>query len=295
MEKESQSSKIRTTAIQIRLKRYERDYNLKKALELIEKEAIGADRKIMGEDNGIPHIICIPNYFLQTGTEKIPGPATEAIALICRKYGVYVIGGTAEDTGEAKGYNSAFLVSPDGSIKVIQRKLHMITMEKVKLTDGDRIDLFEISGVKMGCVMCNDIFYPEVARCLALCGAEVIFIPAMIGGRGVNGMTAVARARAIENQVYVVNANGIPDEVAEMRPNFIMGGSAIYSPFLENTDIASAGRDETAVSAVPDLEKLREVKRTSELDAFDLCQLSEGKSFNMLESRRPEIYCRKLL
>lgn len=284
--------KIRTTAIQILLKRYDRDYNLQTALKAIEK-AVKTDGA--GDNGEIPHIICIPNYFLQTGTEKIPGSATEAIASLCSENNVYVIGGTAEDVGEAKGYNSAFLVSPDGSIKVIQRKLHMITMEKVKLTNGDRMDLFEIAGVKMGCVMCNDIFYPEVSRCLALAGAEVLFIPAMIGGRGVNGMTAVARARAIENQVYVVNANGIPFEVAEMRPNFIMGGSAIYSPFLENTDLALAGKDENSITAIADLGRLREVKNTSELDAFDLCQLSEGKSFNMLESRRPDIYCRNLL
>lgn len=284
METENLCSNIRATAIQIKLKRYDRDYNLRTALEYIKKAADD------GEDDGVPHVLCIPNYFLQTGTERIPGPATEAIALLCRKYGVYVIGGTAEDTGNNKGFNSAFLVSPDGSVKVIQRKLHMITMEKVKLTCGDKIELFEIAGIRMGCVMCNDIFYPEVARRLAVSGAEVLFIPAMIGGRGVKGMTAVARARAIENQVYVVNANGIPCEVAEMRPNFIMGGSAVYSPFLENTDLAGAGSEETTITSLLNLDRLREVKRTSELDAFDLCQLSEGKSFNMLQSRRPDIY-----
>ena len=283
MKKEYLPPKLKVSVIQLKLKRYDREYNLTTALNAIEKEGKTETK------SKIPHIICIPNYFLQTGMEKIPGPVTEALGKIAAGYGVWIIGGTAEDTGEEKGYNSGFLISPDGSVRVIQRKIQMISMEKFKLKGGDKIETFEIEGITMGCVMCNDIFYPEVSRILALKGAEVIFIPSMIGGKGVRGMTAVARARAIENQVYVVNANGIPYEVAEMRPQFIMGGSGIYSLFLENTDLASAGKEDVVIRAELDLKSLREVKNTSELDAFDLCQLSEGKSFNMLKSRRTEV------
>jgi len=273
---------MKVSAIQTRLKRFDREYNIKRNLELIEKEAV----------HERPHIICIPNYFFQTGLEEIGGPAVKSIVRAAVRYDVYIIGGMAEADGDAFGYNTGFIASPDGSVRALQRKIHLITMEKKKLRGGSDCSVIDLPFARVGCVMCNDIFYPEVARCLALQGVEIIFCPSVIGGLGIRGMETVIRARAVENQVYMVNANGIPLEASEEYPDLEMGNSGIYGPFLNEIDIARAGTGEETIRAILDLDDLRELKSTPELDATNHGELALGKSFNLLAGRRPEVYAR---
>jgi predicted amidohydrolase len=278
--KSNEPSVIKVSVIQSKLKRYDKAYNLAKNLELIEREAC-KERS---------HIICIPNYFFQTGLETIPGQSTLEIAALAKKYEVFIIGGMAESLHCGKGYNTAFIINPDGEILPFQRKTHMIPMEAKKLSGGDEYLVMDIGLAKIGCVMCNDIFYPEAARCVVLQGAEILFVPSMIGGTGVYGMESVVKARAVENQVYLVNANGVPYEISEEHPDLEMGGSGIYSPFLENITLASAGRDEEVINALLDLDELRDLKANTGLEACSLSELAEGKAFNMLVSRRTELY-----
>lgn len=203
---------------------------------------------------------------------------------------IYIAGGSARLSKEGIGYNSGFLICPDGQIAAVQDKIHLIAMEKRRLTGGDRIALWDTPLARIGFVLCNDIFYPETARCIALQGAEIIFAPSIIGGTGVLGLETAARARAIENQVYLVNANGIPLEAKKQYPNLPMGRSGIYSPFLEKIDMVRAGTEESTIRCLLDMEDLEELKNANELSASDHMELAEGKSFNMLAGRRPELY-----
>jgi predicted amidohydrolase len=271
---------FRVSVIQPALRRYDREYNIERNLEMIRQE---------GETHR-PHAICIPNYFFQTGLEGIPGPATERLALLARQLDTCIIGGMGEEAPGGGGFNAGFIIFPGGEIRLFQRKLHLITMEKARLQGGCGLTVMDSPLGRLGCVLCNDVFYPETARCLALQGAEIIFVPSVIGGTGIRGLEAVARARAVENQVYVVNANGIPLEAAGQNPGLEMGRSGIYSPFLEKIDLARAGTGEEAIRALLDMDELREVKRTIGLDARDASGLARGKSFNMLVDRRPSQY-----
>lgn len=273
---------VKVSAVQSSLKRFDREYNIRRNLEMIEKEA----------QSERPHVICVPNYFFQTGMEPVPGPATERMAALSEEYDLYIVGGAAEYSAGEKGYNTGFITFPDGSTHVFQRKIHMIPMESRKLQGGCAYSVLDLPIARVGCVLCNDIFYPEVARCIALDGAEIIFVPSVIGGIGVRGLEVAARARAVENQVFLVNANGIPREASLEHHDLEMGYSGIYGPFLEKIDLVRAGREETVIRAVLDLDELRELKETVELDAMDHSQLARGKSFNMLANRRPEAYNR---
>lgn len=277
---DSEPALIKISVIQARMKRFDKDYNVNRVLEMVNEE-LTVEKS---------HFICIPNYFFQTGLEMVPGKSTRALAELAVRHDAFIVGGLAEDIGEEKGVNSCFVIFPDGTIKSVQQKVHMISMEKKKLEGGKKIETLDTPLARIGCVICNDVFYPETARSLSLQGAEIIFIPSFIGGTGVRGLEAVARARAVENQVFVVNANGIPLEVSERHPELEMGGSGIYSPFLGNIDLARAGRGEEVIRAIIDLDELREVKKAKELDANNLEELAAGKSFNMLTSRRPDVY-----
>ncbi|MCE1247337.1 MAG: carbon-nitrogen hydrolase family protein [Firmicutes bacterium] len=282
MKKMDEPSVFKVSAIQPKLKRYDREFNINRCVELISREA----------EREKSHFICIPNYFFQTGTETLPGPATLKLAQLAEKFEMFIIGGMAESNADGKAYNTGFIILPDGEIRNFQRKTHMIPMESRKLSGGDGYFVIDAGLAKVGCVMCNDVFYPEAARCVALQGAEIIFSPSMIGGTGVFAMKTAAMARAVENQVYFINANGIPLEVAEDYPGLEMGWSGIYSPFPENIVLASAGSGEEVIRAYIDLDELRELKKSTGQSACNLSELAEGKAFNMLASRRPELYGR---
>lgn len=271
---------IKVSVIQASLRRYDKEQNVERCARMIEEEAAAHS----------PHLICIPNYFFQRGLEEIPGPSTLALSSIAIRRDVYIIGGMGESSSDGKGYNSGFLISPDGNVRLLQRKIHMISMEKEKLNGGSIITPLDTPLGRLGCVLCNDIFYPEAARTLALQGAEIIVSPSIIGGIGTRGLEIAAKARAIENQVFVVSANGIPYEAAREHPELEMGKSGIYSPFLDKVDLALAGEEEGAIRAILDMEELRELKATLELSAKNHGQLAMGKGFNMLKSRRPEVY-----
>lgn len=282
MNNSNEPSVLKVSVIQVKLKRYDKTYNLDRCLHYTEMEA-KAEKS---------HIICLPNYFFQTGTEMLPGPATIALADIAVKYDVFIVGGMAESADDGKSYNTGFIIYPHGKIKRVQRKTHMIPMESRKLSAGSGYSVIDTGIAKIGFVMCNDIFYPEAARCVALQGAEIIFAPSMIGGTGVFGLKAAAMARAIENQVYFVNSNGIPLEVSEENPSLEMGWSGIYSPFLDNIVLAGAGNQEEIIRALIDLDELRDLKSSEGQNAGTLRELAEGKAFNMLASRKPELYGR---
>ncbi|NQU79578.1 carbon-nitrogen hydrolase family protein [Candidatus Woesearchaeota archaeon] len=270
---------VKITVLQYKVKRYDRQYNLDKTIELLE-EAVKEK----------PHFILIPNYFLQTGLETLPGETTRLLADIAKRHDTYIIGGIAEKTDEDKGYNSTFLITPKGEVKVLQSKIHMIEMEKKRLKGASRFFAEKTEHAVIGAVMCGDIFYPEVARSVALLGAEIIFVPSIMGGLTLNGLDLLSKARAVENQCYVVNANAIPFEISEERPDFLWGRSGFYAPFLDGITIKKMGAEEGLLSVVLDMDELREMKQTSKIDADTHEGLADIRGTNMFFSRRPEDY-----
>ncbi len=273
---------FKVSAIQPVLDRHDREGNLERILRMLRQEA---------RENR-PHFICIPNYFFQRGLEPLPGPSTMPLREIARESELYIIGGMAE-TGRTPGdpgHNTGFLVTPRGEMLHFCRKIHMIPMEQGKLAGGCKMAPLRAGPVTVGCVLCNDIFYPEVARCLALSGAMILFVPSIIGGLGVRGLQTICRARAIENQVFVVNANGIPRQAKEENPDLTMGGSGIYSPFLDEIDLATAGSAEETIRGIIDIEELMELRSRHGPQGTDHGGLAQGRGFNMMAGRKPRLY-----
>jgi predicted amidohydrolase len=97
--------------------------------------------------------------------------------------------------------NSAVLVGPDGLIGTY-RKTHLPREEvEAGLTPGDSYPVFQTDFGKVGVMICWDVQFPEPARALAAQGAEVILLP-IWGGNEI-----LARARAIENHVFLISSS----------------------------------------------------------------------------------------
>lgn len=153
-------------------------------------------------------LICLPECLTMCGTgldyadvaEPIPGPSTEYFGKLAQKHNLYIVAGLLEKSGELV-FNTAALIGPDGKLVGKYRKV-CLPREEIEhgISPGHEYPVFDTRFGKLGMMICWDVHFPEVARNLANNGAEVIAMP--IWG----GNPTLAKARAIENQVYLVTS-----------------------------------------------------------------------------------------
>lgn len=152
----------------------------------------------------------LTGYFEDAATNATSVQLVDAeaqLAAACKTAGVYAIAGSAwrED---GKLLNSALIFSPDG--KVIER-YHKIQLAERWPNAGDHLSVFKIDGVPCSVIICHDERYPELVRLPVLAGAKVIFYISHESGlreeHKINPYRAQIQARAMENTVFVVQAN----------------------------------------------------------------------------------------
>ena len=127
---------------------------------------------------------------------------------IARRHGMAVIGGWPEGEGD-RVFNTAFAIGPDGEVKASYRKVHLFRpmKEDLFLTRGNQAVVFEMCGTAVGMILCYDLRFPETVRRLALDGARILAVPSQWPDARVEHFWTLLRARAIENQMFVVGAN----------------------------------------------------------------------------------------
>lgn len=153
-------------------------------------------------------IVCLPEGVTIVGTkhdyvsasETLPGPTTKYLGEVARRNNLYIVAGVLEKEGDVV-YNTAVLIDRNGNFAGKYRKTSL-PREEIDggVTPGDSFPIFDTDFGRIGIMICWDVTFPEAARALAQQGAEVIFLP--IWG----GDLTLAKARAIENQVYVVSS-----------------------------------------------------------------------------------------
>lgn len=141
----------------------------------------------------------LKNGYFQTA-ESIPGPSTEYFGTLAKEHELYLVVGLLE-RAEALVYNVAVLIGPDGTVAGKYRKV-CIPREEIKggVVPGSEYPVFDLPFGKLGMMVCYDVHFPEVARELGKQGAELIAMP--IWG----GHPDLAKARAIENQLYLITS-----------------------------------------------------------------------------------------
>lgn len=132
--------------------------------------------------------------------ESVPGPSTEYFGVLAKKHDCYLVVGLPERDGHLV-YNVAALIGPDGGLVGKYRKVTLPREEIARgIAPGHDYPVFDTRFGKVGMMVCYDVFFPEVARQLAMSGAEVIALP--IWG----GNPRLAAARCAENGVYLVSS-----------------------------------------------------------------------------------------
>ncbi len=153
-------------------------------------------------------IVCLPEAITLVGTgqvytdvaESIPGPTSKHLGQVAQEHEMYIAAGILERDGDVV-YNTAILLDRSGRLAGKYRKV-ALPREEIEggVTPGNEFPVFETDFGTVGMMICWDVAFPEPARQLALQGAEVILLP--IWGGNIN----LAKARAIENQVYLVSS-----------------------------------------------------------------------------------------
>jgi predicted amidohydrolase len=186
--------------------------------------------------------------------ESIDGPTVNTLRDFCRTSQVWLLAGTMALKSKAGLNNTSLLINPSGDIVLEYSKIHLFRPMGEDLTyePGDRLVAAEVNGAGIGVLVCYDLRFPNLARSLAKAGCEVILVPALWPETRINHWETLLRARAIENQVYMVGANGLTSQ----HGYFIPGHSMIVSPTGESMN--SAEMRESAIVRKLDIGRLRQ-------------------------------------
>jgi predicted amidohydrolase len=200
--------------------------------------------------------------------ETLDGPTVNWAQETARELAVDLVAGSFVERreGHDKLGNTSVHVGPDGEIQAVYRKIHMfdVTVEGKEYREsasqeaGAEVVLSEAAGLSLGLTVCYDLRFPELFRILAIRGARVLILPAAFTKvTGAAHWDVLIRARAIENQAFVVAA----DQIGVHPPdNESFGGSQIVDPWGEV--LARAPDEECFIAADLDLARQEEVRQT---------------------------------
>src|SRR5436190_2472844 len=169
---------------------------------------------------------------LRAGAQPLDGPAVAWARATARELGIELVAGSiSEREGDGLLRNTSLHIGPDGEIQAAYRKVHMFDVvvegmvyrESDNELAGDELVVSRTAGgVGLGLSICYDIRFPELYRILAIRGAHILTVPAAFTVPTTRDHWEVlVRARAIENQAFVVAAN----QIGEHAPASAAGGA----------------------------------------------------------------------
>ena len=220
-------------------------------------------------------LIVLPEKWTAIGTDAqqraaaqtLEGPAIEWARACARELGVDLVAGSILEQleGHEKLANTSVHVDPQGEIRAVYRKLHMFDVEidgrsyrESELEEpGEEIVLSQTAeGIELGMSICYDLRFPELYRILTVRGARVLAVPAAFTLPTTRDhWETLLRARAIENQAFVIAANQFGPHPGG---NHSGGRSMIVDPW--GVVLAQASDREGHVVAELDLERQREIR-----------------------------------
>ncbi|MGO4629366.1 carbon-nitrogen family hydrolase [Streptomyces sp. 2RAF24] len=185
--------------------------------------------------------------------EPLKGPTYEAMAAAARDAEVWLHAGSIVEAAGGALYNTSLVFSPDGELVASYRKIHRFGFDKgeaVLMAAGEDLVTVDLPQLTVGIATCYDLRFPELFRGLVDAGAQAFVLPAGWPARRLGHWTLLARARAVENQAYLL-ACGTAGTHAGVEQ---AGHSIVVDPWGEV--LAEAGPDEEILRVVLDPAKV---------------------------------------
>ena len=173
---------------------------------------------------GDADLIALPEVWPRQGSagqireaaEPIPGPGIDRLAEFAARHHVWVHGGSVLELDDDRVFNTSVLFDREGALVATYRKIHLFdadppaavpSRESAVFSAGDQVVTAETEFGRIGLSICYDLRFPELYRSLAVQGATILFVPAAFRFEtGVDHWHSLLRARAIEDQAFVVAA-----------------------------------------------------------------------------------------
>ncbi len=254
----------------------EKKENIKSVKKLLAKEKDqNIDLIILPEMFNCPYA----NKYFTEFAESFPSTTYNFLSETAKRHSSFVIGGSIPEKEGDHIYNTSVIFDRNGKFVTKHRKAHLFDIEiKGKIcfkesdtfSKGNDATVFNADFAKIGVAICYDMRFPELVRKMTLMGAEIIVIPAAFNMvTGPAHWHLIARARAVDNQVYFIVSSP-----ARYENNIYKayGHSLIIDPWGEI--VADAGIDEKILIKKIDLEMVTKIR----------------KQLPLLSHRREEIY-----
>jgi predicted amidohydrolase len=199
--------------------RDDRAANLATARSLLEGAAAGgADLAVLPE-----YVDHLGRAATAPKPESQDGEFAAFFSDAARELGIWVLAGSFHEAGPdpERIYNTSLVFDRSGALAAGYRKIHLYDVEipgrvsfheSRAVAPGGEAVTVDVEGVRVGLTICYDLRFPELYRRLAIAGAQVLAVPAaFMAHTGRDHWEVLLRARAIENQCYVVAAGQIGD------------------------------------------------------------------------------------
>jgi len=282
----------------------QRKENIKHYSKLIDDYVLSAEHRTGGEKPGL--MVFPENFVGGFGAQRlrtwestlelsisIPGEETEALGKKAKEHGLYIAGANNELPNKELPENiylTGFIIDPDGKMAMKYHKVNAGPSTGIAFTTSphdiwDRVshnpkELFptlETPYGYFGMYVCYDSHFPEVARCLALNGAEILIHPSQWFGhtyKGIDYWRLRNRSRAIENDAYVIATNW----AASPQSEYPFGaGHAMIVDYLGDIIEEIPNNQESFCCAMIDVNAVREKRDSNQAE-------------NYLKSLRTEAY-----
>jgi omega-amidase len=210
-------------------------------------------RSLVAKHNLLPGSLFILPEMFATGfsmnaekiVERKSGPTTDFLRQLARDNDVYVLGGLVRKGQGGKLLNEAICMAPSGKCVARYAKLQPFTPggESDHFSAGHEVTIFRWAGLKVAVFVCYDLRFPELFRLAVQRGAEALVVIANWPTKRHSHWPALLKARAIENQAFVIGVNRCGHD-----PKLgYAGGSIVVDP--RGKIVAVAGRRESILSA----------------------------------------------
>lgn len=198
------------------------------------------------------------------------GDAVSAVADLARRHQIWINGSMlALDEGDRPA-NTSIMFDPDGGTVGTYRKIHLFGLmdEDRYLAPGRSLTTIETPWGQSGLAICYDLRFAEMFRRYALDGAGLVFLPAEWPHPRLAHWQTLLRARAIENQMFMIGVNRVGSDEASR----FFGHSAIIDPWGDA--VVEAGESEILLTATIDTETVAHVRQ----------------KIPVFKDRRPDLY-----
>ena len=259
---------MKISCIQMDMRLGEVDYNFAHAQTLI-REAVAAER---------PDTVVLPEtwntgYYpedLAAAADQDGARTKEVFSALARELHVNIVCGSVANQRDGGFYNTAYVFDRSGAVVAEYDKIHLFTFAKEEehFCPGDHLCRFTLDGQSCGLIICYDLRFPELTRSLTVQGLDLLFVPAQWPDKRSMHLQTLARARAIENQMFLVLCNSV-GTAGETRCG---GGSVVIDPWGEY--LTQAGDGEETITAEADFGVLSGIR----------------SGINVFRDRRPELY-----